>query len=313
MKRLIVQSIYVFVCVFALLTIFPSSILAQTQTRGLTVIPPKFELFGNPGDTNSEKIRLKNESSFPITLNVVVEDFASAGEEGEVTLEETSQNTAFSLASWIEPQVRDLVLQPGEEITVSFLINIPRDAEPGGHYASLLFASGGESTPGAAAVTQRVGSLILLRVSGNVTESAKIETFSAPSYSQSSPVNFTLRLLNEGNVHIQPKGTIIVTNLLNQKVAELPLEGANVLPGAVRKMDTTWDKANLFGVYTATMVATYGQQNLPLTAAIRFTVASPISAGLVIIAAIALIIFLLSLISGRRRLSKALKVLTTGK
>jgi hypothetical protein len=310
MFRRIIQS---FLFIFIFILGFNTTHIVNAQTRGITVIPPKFELFSVPGDTLTERIRLKNESSFPITVSVVIEDFTSAGEEGEVALEEESSNTSFSLAKWVEPSSKDIVLQPNEETNVSFDINVPRDAEPGGHYASILFASGGEAVPGAAAVTQRVGALILLRVSGNVEEKGIIETFETPNYLQNGPVVFTLRVLNEGNVHIQPKGTIVVTNLLNQKVAELPLEGNNVLPGAVRKMETSWDKSNLLGVYTATLVATYGQQNLPLTAATRFTVASPIAAGALVIGIIALFIFVVSLFTGRKRLSKAMRVLTTGK
>jgi hypothetical protein len=76
-------------------------------------------------------------------------------------------------------------------------------------------------------------------------------------------------------------------------------------------MVTTWDKKNLLGIYKATMVSTYGEQNVPLTAATRFTVASPVALALIGIGSIALLIFLLSLISGRKRLGKAFKALSS--
>src|SRR5690606_8074877 len=123
-----------------------------------------------------------------------------------------------------------------------------------------LFQTGSAPTPGSAAVTTRVGTLVLLRVSGNVSEQASISTFEAPAYSQQGPVNFSLRIQNEGNVHIRPKGTIIITDMFGRKVEEIPLDGANVLPGSVRKTDSTWEKTNILGTYTATLVATYGQQ-----------------------------------------------------
>jgi len=153
--------------------------------------------------------------------------------------------------------------------------------------------------------------LVLLRVSGNVSEEASIETFEAPKYSQSGPVPITLRLKNNGNVHIRPKGTIIITDLFGRKVEELPLRGANVLPDAVRKMETVWEKDNLLGHYTATLVATYGQQNLPLTAATSFTVISPLAAILLGTALLAGFIFIISLFTGRKRLKKAFKAFTS--
>lgn len=296
-----------------LIALFLFSSPAQAQNfRSITIIPPKFETFANPGDTITEKIRIKNESNFPVNYSIVIEDFSSSGEEGYVVLEEEGTDSSYSLANWIEPSVKDITLQPNEERPISFTVYIPRDAEPGGHYASILFQSGSDETPGVANVSQRIGSLILLRVSGNVTEDAQIETFETPTYSQEGPINFTLRVKNNGNVHIRPKGTIIITNIFGQKVEEIPLNGSNVLPDAIRKMDTQWEKESMLGQYTATLVATYGQQNLPLTAAVKFTVVSATSLILIGVALIASIVFILSLISGRSRLLKALRVLTGG-
>lgn len=301
--------------VVVLLLLFSSanSILAQ-ESRSITIIPPRFELFANPGEQLSEIIRVRNDSASPESLTVLVEDFTSTGEEGQVVLEEGQSDQLYSLAKWIQTEATDIVIQPGEEKPFTFTINVPKNAEPGGHYASVLFqGGGGQVEGGGASVVQRVGNLILLRVSGNVTENAEIETFSAPTYSQTTPLNLSLRVKNNGNTHIQPKGTIIITDLFGKKVDELPLSGQNVLPGVVRKMDTEWNKPNVLGYYTATLVSTYGQQNLPLTAATKFLVISPTAAILIGVGIIAGILFIISLISGKSRLLRALKVIISGK
>jgi len=310
----------IFVTISALTTIFLGLLMfpltAHAQAgRSITIIPPKFELFGNPGDTLPEQIRVKNNSDVPATYSIIVEDFTTSGEEGQVVIEGESESTSYSLGNWIETESQDLILQPNEEKTVSFLITIPRNAEPGGHYASILFQSGGEQVPGSAAVSQRVGSLILLRVSGNVTEDADVESFTVPSYSQSGPIDFTLRVKNNGNVHMIPQGTIIVENILGQKVAELPIDSRNVLSGAIRKMDTVWDKKSLLGRYKATMIASYGQgaQKKSLTAVTDFTVASPLAIILITVGIIAAVVLLIALVAGRKRFSKAFKMMTTGK
>ena len=298
---------------FIILVAAVTQTYAQGESRGITIIPPKFELFGNPGDQITEKIRVRNDSQSPVSYAVLVEDFTSTGEEGQVALEEGQHDSLFSLAQWLELETKDLILQPNEEKSMSFTINVPRNAEPGGHYASILFQVGGTAIPGAASVSQRVGALILLRVSGNVTEKGMIQTFETPKYSQTSPLNLTLRLKNDGNTHIIPKGTIIITDLFGRKVDELPLNAQNVLPGATRKMDTEWKRPNLLGYYTATLVATYGQQSLPLTAATKFVVCSTTAAVLLVVGIVAGILFVISLISGRSRLLKALRVIVSGK
>lgn len=284
------------------------------DAAGLTIIPPRFEIFANPGETETQLIRVRNDSPQPLNLSVLVEDFSSAGEEGGVVLEEGESDTAYSLRRWIELSSENIVLQPGEEQAYPFTIRVPRDADPGGHYASILFQIGsGEAEPGVASVQHRVGSLVLLRVSGDVVEDAEIASFSVPKYSRTTPVTFDLRVQNNGTTHIQPEGTIVITNMFRQKVDEIPLNSANVFPGAIRRMQTEWNPTGpVFGIYTATLVSTYGQQNLVLTAASRFAVASPLALAILVVGGSAAIIFVVSLVAGRKRVAKALKVLSSG-
>jgi len=306
-------TLFIFIAFLSLFLITASHVKAQ-GFAALTIIPPKFELFGNPGDTINEKIRVRNESEQAVTYSIIVEDFTTTGEEGQVILEEGDTVNSFSLAKWIETSSKDLILQPKEERSINFIINIPKNAEPGGHYASILFQAGenADLSGGGAQVAHRVGSLILLRVSGNVTENALIEEFSAPKYLEKSPVNFMLRLKNEGNTHINPQGTIVITDMFGKKVDEVPLEGRNVLPGATRKMDTNWSKNNILGNYTATLIATYGQNKLPLTASVKFTVIPKIMLIIIGIGLFGIIGFVSTLFFGRKRIGKVLQVIFKG-
>ncbi len=315
-NKLVSKSIFLsllFIAV-ALFVFFVNTSTAMAQSNGaLTIIPPKFELFSNPGETSTQVIRIRNESTAPATYTMIVEDFTTAGEEGQVILEEGESDTSYSLAKWIELSTKDIILQPNEEKNVAFVVNTPIDAEPGGHYASILFKTGGtEDVKGGASVTNRIGSLVLLRVSGNVTEDAEIETFSAPKFLNTGPVPILLRLKNNGNAHIIPKGTIVITNTFGKKVDEIPLTGKNVLPGATRKMETLWEKNKLLGNYTATLIATYGQQNKPLTGVVKFTVISKTALIVGFIALFSLVGLIMTIIFGRERLSKVFSVLFKG-
>ena len=295
----------------SLLFFLKSDVLAQGKAA-LTIIPPKFELFGNPGGHLNEDIRVRNESDSPITYTVLLEDFTTAGEEGQVVLEEGENVNSYSLANWMELSSKEITLQPKEERRFPFIINIPKDAEPGGHYASVLFVTAGGKVEGGASVSNRVGSLVLLRVSGNVTEEASLESFSAPKFSQNGPIDLDLRVRNNGNTHISPKGTIVITNIFGKKVDELPLSGRNVLPGSTRKMTTSWDKKNMLGSYTATLIAFYGQQNKSLTATAKFTVISNTALIGGFLGLFAIVGFVMTLIFGRKRLAKMFSVMFKG-
>ncbi|KKQ94664.1 MAG: hypothetical protein UT66_C0002G0016 [candidate division CPR2 bacterium GW2011_GWC1_39_9] len=261
-----------------IVTFVPTKIKAADTpaTGSVTVVPPRFELFGNPGeDVPNQALKVTNESTVEGSFMVDMEDFKAVGEDGNVNLMEQNSDITYSLAKWITVNPSSFTLKPKETKIINFSVSIPKNAEPGGRYASIIVNMGGQvKVEGGAVVAPRVVSLVLLRVSGNVKEEASVESFTAPQYSEKAPVKFDLRMKNSGRNHIKPKGTIIITNLLGQKVDEIQLSGENVLPGAIRKMTTEW-KTNKFlaGRYTATLVATYGEKNdKPLSTTVSFFV-----------------------------------------
>jgi len=288
------------------------SVKAADAGKGVTIVPPSFELYANPGESIADKIKVRNDSTSDVTYQVLVEDFKAVGEEGSVSLIDDSQpNTTYSLAKWVVPEPRTFSLAPNQEKEIPFSINVPKDAEPGGHYCSVLFQIGGDAKiqGGGASVASRVGSLILLRVSGNVKEDASVESFTSnKNYFEKGPIGLDLRVKDNGNNHISPKGTIVITNIFGQKVAEIPLNGLNVLPSAIRKMSTEWNPKNSFlaNRYTATLVATYGQQNKSLSATTSFIVFPKF----LIYICSAVILLIIGLVVGRKRIRQALHNLT---
>jgi hypothetical protein len=262
--------------IITLLTVLSFGFKANASVSGgVTVVPPKFELWGNPGEeVPYQSLKITNEENNSARLTITIEDFKAVGEEGSVDLiGEGDDAYTFSLARWIEVDQKILDFGPKETKVIRFKINIPKNAEPGGRYASLVInMETGTNVSGGAAVTPRVVSLVMLRVSGNVEEKAEPISFEAVPYGNS--VDFVLRVKNNGANHIKPKGTIVVHNLLGRKVAEIPLSAENVLPGAVRKMITQWSAERvLLGRYNASLVTTYGERgNKPLTASTAFVV-----------------------------------------
>lgn len=274
MKKFLVGSFLLFIIL--LLWSFSNKTNASVS-GGVTVVPPRFELWGNPGEeVPYQSLKITNEENSPARFTITTEDFRAVGEEGSVDLIGEGDDTyTFSLARWIEVDQKELNFGPKETKVIRFKINIPKNAEPGGRYASLVISMAtGINVSGGAVVTPRIVSLVMLRVSGNVEEKAESISFEAKV--NVNNVDFILRVKNDGKNHIKPNGIIVVHNLLGRKVAEIPLSAENVLPGAVRKMTTKWqpDK-QLFGRYNASLISTYGERdNKSLTASTSFVVVS---------------------------------------
>jgi len=279
-----------------------------SQGGGVGISPLTFELTANPGDVIENQVKVYNPSDATVGIRMEVEDFTVEGEIGHVKIEPAGTET-YSLTKWVKMEPMEFVLNPAEQRFVKFTINIPENAEPGGHYGSVLARTtaviGGEYV--GAAVAGRVGALVLLSVAGEVEENLTIKDFSAPRYSEYGPIPFTLRFENKGTVHVKPKGFVTVTNWFGRKVADIEIPQRNVLPDSIRVIDTALNKKWLWaGKYTATLTGSYGVSNTHLVPAVITFWAFPWKVGIIILAV--LVFFILT----RRRWLAAFKVLVRG-
>lgn len=290
-----------------------SSVLAQGNSTSIKVSPILFDdLTANPGESLTGTVSVSNPGDSNLTLYPSAQNFLPDTESEEGVPSLTSSDTPFAIADWIsfDPEKIDLV--PGASSEVKFTINVPASANPGGHYGGMMFST--KAPEGSPETTQlkvesAVNALVLLRVSGNVKEDAKAIEFSTTGPNTEGKVDFVLRMQNNGNTHIKPKGTITITNWLGSKVAELQLEGENVLPGSIRKMTSTWEpQGTLFGKYTVTLNGTYGESNKTFTEETSFAQYHFTTFLIILIIIILIIIFIkMSSNSYKEELSKEIK------
>lgn len=277
------------------------------ESAGLSISPLNFELTANPGDRLPNAIKIFNTSDGAQVVRITVEDFAPVGETGQVALTEDT-NYTFSLAKWVTFTPIEFLLEAGQLQIVEFNVDVPEDAEPGGHYASILATVGGQSE-GGSGIAQKIGALLLLQVAGEVKEEMKVVSMDAPDFSEYGPVIISTRFQNTGSVHLKPRGFISVRNMFGTEVAKLNLDQKNVLPDSIRKIDAEFNGDFLFGKYTATMTAIYGSKNEPLSYSTSFWIIPwKITAGVGIGT-----LFLVSLLFlARRRIGLAFKILFKG-
>jgi hypothetical protein len=223
-------------------------LLPGGRARALTVSPVLFDMDIAPGASAQAKIVLTNETDEPQTFSFLAENFIASGEEGAQTYIHEEELTG--LASWVYPDRPEVSLDPGKSADFPFLIRVPEDAEPGGHYAAIFFSRGsGDGAPsakGGVGITEQVGVLLLVRVPGNIMEQSNVESFrmARGAVLHRLPAEFELRVRNTGSVHVRPTGTLVIRNMIGMTVARLPAnpKQSAVLPGSVRKIENAWQK-----------------------------------------------------------------------
>ncbi len=257
--------------------------------QALSISPPVLELQGEPGKTAIATIKLTNISSGDLLIKSQINDFGSKNETGEPNIIfDYTQETSYTLHSWVVAPP-PFVLGSKESKLVQFQVNVPADAEPGGHYAVFRFTGQApEIQETGVAISASIGSLVLMRIGGAVEEKVNVvEYYSAtPSFAKSSffetgPISFVERLRNDGNIHVKPTGTIEVTDMLGRNAGTLRVNGdpanpqdppRSILPQSIRRFQETLNSKWMFGRYTAKMKLTYGVNSTPLETVTTFWV-----------------------------------------
>jgi hypothetical protein len=216
----------------------------------LTISPPVREMTGDPGTKISGIIKLYNETNKDLSVTPSQADFgAKETGDGEPEFFELNGKDSKDLASWIKIPSGPFAIRSLDWQNIVFEIDIPKDAEPGGHYAAVFFSpqQSEKDGGGAVSVDYKTGTLILLTVSGKMNENGNLKSFSlkdGKKFYDHIPVNFELSIENKGNVHFKPAGNVTVKSMFGGSIAELPVlkvdSGGNILPRSNRRFEIVW-------------------------------------------------------------------------
>lgn len=280
----------IFALVIALLV---GGLLLPLASSAVTVSPPIIELEAAKGDVLNQSIKVRNEGTDSITYYLSAEKFVAGGEAGAPVF--TGED--IDLATWIKFPYENITIPGGQTIEVPFSIVVPNYAGPGGHYAAIFLSTTppeASATGSQVGIASRIGTLVLVKIAGEVKENAQIAEFSTSLKTFSSlPADFSIRVKNDGNVHIKPMGSIIIKNMWGSVAGKVAVNevGGNVLPDQIRKFDASWVKnANAinatsfwgkyrqqkenyaFGKYSADLGLSYGTAGNTLSATTSFWV-----------------------------------------
>lgn len=254
---------------FALIAVFVAGpALAQTQQsgNGFRISPVRQEFTIEKGKSDVLNMTLENPADAPTTARAIVNDFiASDKEDGEprLILDDSAEAPKNSFKTLVQP-IGDVQLGPKEKKEITVTIKIPENAHSGGYYGAVRFAPVSQETgPGNVGLTASVGTIVLVRVPGNLTERLDLleltsgQNGKAKSFITSGDVSVITRLKNEGDIHVKPFGKLVVKNMFGKVVYEGEFNvgdtedsRANILPGSTRKFENAIGKQSLLGRYT---------------------------------------------------------------
>lgn len=272
MRKIKFYKIFLFILVSFLLVFISGIILSQESVSPeISVAPHTFELDVFPGEIRQEKIKIFNQSEVAIPISTRVTDFTAAEESGEMLFDESAQDISIAARKWMKIENPKFILEPWEKGEMRFSIEVPENAEPGGHYVVILFEPTlpsfyfKEDQPRA---IPTLGVLFLLSVKTFALEPvpqdqqieivefglpreqriANLEKAFAAAFQivpgvlaaeinivEKTPSSFVLRIKNNDIFHHKLSGKLLILNIFGKKVGESEIKRTTILPGKIRR------------------------------------------------------------------------------
>lgn len=265
--------------VLATILIAPQSSIKAQDAAGITVTPVS-EIFDVvPGKVTTRTLRVINPVAKEVTLYPRALDFHTDNDKGQPSFFTPKDKTSrWTMSQWITFSKPFIRVTPGEDEKFEVTITVPENADPGGHYAAVLFSTEPptlDQDVSQIGVVGLVGTLLLAKVPGDIVERLTLEEFVAPRILIAPPANFSVLFSNTGNIHLRPKGELKIRNWFGDTSAAIKInEGeGNVLPDSKRRFETTWNFSwKAIGKYTATTALYYGTEEKQLIATRSFVI-----------------------------------------
>lgn len=301
---------------FAALAIVLSSapaLAATTQTKtatptgsgnALKVSPVRSDVEIKPGASQVLDIYVQNLSTSTADLQAIVNDFVANKDESgtpSIILNSNQSAPTHSLKQFISP-IPQFTLKPNEQKDVKVTVTIPKTASPGGYYGAVRFAPASALGDQSVTLSASVGSLILVKVPGNIKENVSIASFDVRKdniaktmFTSGKGLQAVVRFQNNGDVQEEPFGKVIVRKggqtLATYEINSTAPRG-NVLPDSIRRFSINLDKIGSFGKYTIEGNFGYGSNGQLITAS-KVIYIVPTSILIIIGLAILLVLFVI--------------------
>jgi len=259
--------------------------------QGFTIFPAKLSLTVDKGVEKQASIKVTNAGDSTVGVKVDVQDMVPAAGTGESNFVPKAPGIT-SLVDWVSVDKKTFNLKPNESRDVNLTIKVPSDASPGSRFAVVFFGTGAAGS-GQLNVMARVGALVFLTVPGDFRQTGEISNFNSQKFTyKKEAIKFNFDFTNTGTVYFEPKGTLTITNIFGQKIAEVPVEGYVVLPTGKRTISVFWPNDKwLYAFYYKAHLAINVTGKGDIAAADTFVFAFPLVPAVISLIILAILVF----------------------
>lgn len=213
--------------------------------KGITVSPALQKIAITPQESQRPiEFTITNNRAVTQTIKLSTSDFNSLNETGGllfVGTNPTQLQKKYGLSQWISLPQSEVKIPAGATITVKASINDVASLPAGGHYGALMLAL--DSSESSASSLNKVAlqpiasSLLFVTKQGGETYRLKLTQVSDNHSLLRLPSEVNLRFKNQGNTHLVPRGSIILSDSSGRVIKKgvINEESGIILPENARR------------------------------------------------------------------------------
>jgi len=233
---------------------------AQSHAFSVNIDPPSIYTKGEQGERVISKITIENTSNEAIKVKVYPQDWLYRDDNSKQFLE--LGKTPYSLNKSLTLYAQEIVLTPNERQEVLFEIKTS-ETQKGGLYGVIFFETSPvlKNASSSVQLIGRIGSIIYHEIQDTQVYQFDVILQKTDSTKQASKLY--LNLINQSNVHLNLKGSLLILTQQKQIIDRIPIENFKALPNEKRTIVLT-TKSLPKGI-TGLLTLTYEGQDLPYT------------------------------------------------
>jgi len=232
---------------FGLLLIFfglKSPALAVSAPQPSITVAPFLQEVKILGSDDSQRftVTLTNNTKASQQLNLSVVDFGSLNETGGVIFAGNNASNLvkkYGLANWLRLDQNSVNIGPGQSAKITAVVVNDTSLAPGGHYGAIIASLVKSSRSGGnqIGVNQKISSLVFATKLGGEHYDLKFSSLKYNGNRFKLPDQITIRFQNPGNVHVVPRGVVMLSSPNGQVLRRgvINEESGYVLPETFRQ------------------------------------------------------------------------------
>lgn len=193
-----------------------TALAAEQNATGITVSPAFQNIDILPGQAStSQSFSIANNDDVPVAFSLTAVDMGSLDDTGGVVFSGLPAGYAdnYGIAKWVTLPQRTIVIPPRTTRTVNFIITSDDTLRDGGHYGAIIINAqdAAQTVENQIKFDPQTATLLFIRKIGREVFGLRLEQPVPVNALWRLPDNLTLRMKNEGNVHIVPRGVLKIT------------------------------------------------------------------------------------------------------